>query len=110
MLKLNLNWYFNNDNHKQALISRNTHFKREGKVFICFSENDKVLLLFLLCIKKKLSNFFLFMKLKIRNEEEAQVIKVNKPIVDTKYEKDQDVLAILTEDELTIFKFYEPIT
>ncbi|KAG2230875.1 hypothetical protein INT48_003038 [Thamnidium elegans] len=84
-LKSNLDWYFNNDNHKQTLISRNTHFKREEQVFICFSENDK---------------------LKIRNEKEVQVIKVNKPIVDTKYEKDHDILAILTEDELTIFKFF----
>lgn len=47
--------------------------------------------------------------MKIRNQTgEVQRIKVNGPIADIKYIKEQQVLTILTEDELGMYKFAPP--
>lgn len=47
--------------------------------------------------------------MKIRNQaEEVQKIKVNGPVADIKYIEDEQVLTILTEDELCMYKFAPP--
>lgn len=41
-LELQLDWHYDDLNHKQNLLSRNIHFTRDEQVYICFSDNDTV--------------------------------------------------------------------
>ncbi|CAO3628705.1 unnamed protein product [Mucor hiemalis] len=83
--ELSMDWKYENKDQKQIFMPRNTIYKVNGDVHLCYADNNLA---------------------HIRNKHDLlQSITTDNQILDIKYNQKQNILTILMENDFQIYKF-----